>query len=90
MPELTFKLTPSSDNELTCFFCGKAGIDHEFSYRSDDPHGARRHHGIGVHLACATSRTYRVDEDCPSTTPPVKVVLHYEDEQLAMYPIEDE
>lgn len=59
MPTLTFDLEPSTDTELTCFFCGRTGIDHEFHYRQDDSHGGRRHVGSGVHLDCVLSPTYR-------------------------------
>ena len=58
MPTLTFDLTPSTDPEMTCFFCGKQGVDHEFHYRRDDQHGSRRHVGVGVHLKCTVDPTY--------------------------------
>jgi len=62
MPSLTFNLVPSDDEELTCFFCGKQGVDHEFSFREDDRFGARRHMTIGVHLACTEGPPYRLEE----------------------------
>jgi len=61
MPVLTFNLTPSTDPELTCFFCGKQGVDHEFHYRRDDKFRGRQHVGVGVHLKCTTDLTYRPD-----------------------------
>lgn len=59
MPTLTFDLQPSTDPELTCFFCHKPGIDHEFHYRRDNRYRGREHIGAGVHLACTRDPTYR-------------------------------
>lgn len=61
MPTLIFNLKPSDDKELTCFFCCKQNIDHEFSFIEDDSFGARRHKTIGVHLTCTTNPIYRVE-----------------------------
>lgn len=58
MVTLTFELFGSADPELTCFFCAKKGVDHEFRYRRDNSHGGREHVSVGVHLNCALDKAY--------------------------------
>ena len=57
---LSFKLVPTDDKELTCFFCHKTDCDHEFTYRSDDETGGRRTLTVGVHKECTEGSPYRV------------------------------
>lgn len=46
-PVLAFVCTPTDDPEITCFFCGQAPVDLEFTYRTHD-----RTVTAGLHRAC--------------------------------------